>query len=48
MFSKLKRLLRKANARTVDAIWQRIGSLLERFSPEECKNYIRGAGYASI
>ncbi len=48
MFSKLKRLLRKANERTVDATTQRIGNLLEQFSPEECANYIRGAGYASI
>ncbi len=48
MFSKLKRLLRKANERTVDATWQRIGNLLEKFCPEECANYIRGAGYASI
>jgi hypothetical protein len=48
MFSKLKRLLRKANERTVDGTTQRIGNLLEKISPEECANYIRGAGYASI
>jgi hypothetical protein len=48
MFSKLKRLLRKANERPVDATTQRVGNLLEKFSQEECANYIRGAGYASI
>tara|TARA_R110002020_G_scaffold95716_1_gene229464 strand:+ start:130 stop:348 length:219 start_codon:yes stop_codon:yes gene_type:complete len=48
MFSKLKRLLRKANERTVEATWRRIGKLLDHFSPAECKNYIRGASYASI
>jgi transposase len=48
MFSKLKRLLRKANKRTVEATWRRIGKLLDRFPPAECANYIRGAGYASI
>ena len=48
MFSKLKRLLRKANERTVEATWRRIGKLLDRFPPSECANYIRGAGYASI
>ena len=48
MFSKLKRLLRKANERTVDATWRRIGKLLDNFPPAECANYIRGAGYASI
>jgi len=48
MFSKLKRLLRKANERTVEATWRRIGKLLDNFPPDECANYIRGAGYASI
>jgi len=48
MFSKLKRALRRANARTVDATWRCIGDLLDQFSPNECANYIRGAGYASI
>jgi len=48
MFSKLKRLLRKANERTVDATWRRIGDLLDRFSSAECSSYIRAAGYASI
>jgi len=46
VFSKLKRLLRKANERTVEATWRRIGSLLGTFSPDECQNYIKGAGYA--
>jgi transposase len=44
-FSKLKRLLRKAAARSVEALWQAIGGLLDRFSAEECLNYIRHAGY---
>lgn len=48
MFSKLKRLLRKANERTVEATWRRIGNLLDHFPPHEGANYIRGAGYASI
>jgi len=48
MFSKLKRLLRKANERTAEATWRRIGKLLDRFHPDECANYIKGAGYASI
>jgi transposase len=44
-FSKLKRLLRKAAARTVEALWEAIGRLLDCFSPQECANYIRHAGY---
>jgi transposase len=46
VFAKLKRLLRKANARTVEATWRRIGSLLDNFPPHECSNCIRNAGYA--
>ncbi|MBS3929014.1 MAG: transposase, partial [Sphingomonadales bacterium] len=47
MFSKLKRLLRKVNARTIDATWKALGKLLDRFSATECSSYIRDAGYAS-
>ncbi len=48
VFAKLKTLLRKADERTIDATWRRIGKLLECFSPQECANYIRNSGYASI
>ena len=47
VFAKLKTLLRKAAERTVEATWQRIGSLLNRFTPQECANYIQNAGYAA-
>jgi transposase len=46
-FSKLKRLLRKAAARTVEALWEAIGRLLDRFGPEECAGYFRHCGYVS-
>lgn len=45
MFSKLKRLLRSAAARTVGALWDALGSCLNRFPPSECRAYIRHAGY---
>lgn len=45
-FSKLKRLLRDAAERTMDALWQRIGSLLDHFTPNECANYMRHCGIA--
>lgn len=48
VFSKLKTLLRKADERTVEDTWKRIGTLLDCFTPEECANYIGNAGYASI
>ena len=47
VFAKLKTLLRKADERTVEATWRRIGQLLDRFSPQECQNYIANSGYAS-
>ena len=45
-FAKLKALLRKAAERTVDRLWDKIGEILREFSPEECANYFRHAGYA--
>ena len=47
VFAKLKTLLRKANERSVEATWKRIGFLLNAFSPSECANYLRNSGYAS-
>jgi transposase len=47
VFAKLKTLLRKADERTIDGIWQRIGQLLQCFTAAECANYLRNAGYAS-
>ena len=47
-FAKLKLLLRKTQARTVEVLWTAIGSLLDLFSPGECENYIRHAGYCMV
>lgn len=41
LFAKLKTLLRKKAARTVDAICDAIGELLNSFSPQECANYLK-------
>jgi transposase len=46
-FAKLKTLLRKADERSIEAVWKRIGSLLDQFSSDECASYIRHAGYGS-
>lgn len=48
LFSKLKALLRKAAHRTVDALWEEIGKLLNTFTPQECDNYFKSSGYVSI
>ncbi len=48
VFAKLKHLLRKAAARTVEAVCVAIGQVLGTFTPEECANYFRNSGYALI
>jgi transposase len=40
VFAKLETLLRKADERTIEATWRRIGSLLDCFTPAECANYL--------
>ena len=44
-FAKLKAMLRKAAARTVESLWNTIGRLTEAFTPTECANYFAAAGY---
>jgi transposase len=45
LFAKLKALLRKAAARTVEALWTAVATLLTAFSTDECANYFANAGY---
>lgn len=47
-FSKLKALLHKAAERSVDALWNRIGALLNEFTPTECANFFAAAGYEPL
>ncbi len=46
-FAKLKGLLRKARARTIDAMSDSIRESLTCFQPAECRNYLLSARYAS-
>nr|WP_024350444.1 transposase [Aurantimonas coralicida] len=43
-FSKLKTLLRKAAARTLDDLWRAVGDICALFTPDECWNYFKAAG----
>jgi putative transposase len=45
VFAKLKHLLRKAAARSFEAVTAAIGQLLDAFTPEECANYFANSGY---
>jgi transposase len=44
-FAKLKANLRRAAERSTDALWNRIGSIVDTYTPRECANYFRAAGY---
>ena len=46
-FAKLKTLLRKAAARTIDALFAAIADALAKVSPQECRNYLANQGYAT-
>jgi len=46
VFAKLKTSLRKAAARTLDAVSDAIARILPTYSQAECANYLKDAGYA--
>jgi hypothetical protein len=45
-FAKLKALLRTAARRTIDGLCNAIGSALDAFSPDQCRNHIANSGYS--
>jgi transposase len=47
LFARLKALLRKAATRSVDALWNHIGVLLDAFPARECANDFAAAGHVS-
>jgi transposase len=47
-FAKLKAHLRKAEARSFEALWRTIGDICDLFEPQECWNYLKASGYASM
>ena len=48
VFSKLKHMLRKAQARSYDALLTATAELLDTYSPNECANYVRNSGYGVV
>jgi len=44
-FAKLKALLRRAAARSLEALWDAIADALATFTPQECVNFFAAAGY---
>lgn len=45
--SKIKAHLRRIKARNIDELWRALGDICDLFTPEECWNYLKEAGYAS-
>jgi transposase len=48
VFAKFKRLQRKEEARTAEALWKAAGRVLNALTPHEGSNYLRNCGYASV
>jgi transposase len=48
VFAKVKHWMRMAQARSMQAIHDRIAKLVTSISQTECTNYVKNAGYASI
>ncbi|ANN60883.1 transposase [Mesorhizobium loti] len=44
-FAKLKALLRAKAERTIKALWDAVGAVVDLFTPAECANYFKAAGY---
>lgn len=47
-FAKIKHWMRAAQKRTPQETWQHIGHLVSTIEPDECSNYFKNAGYASV
>ena len=47
VFAKLKHMLRRAQARSYDALIETTAQLLDHFPPHECASYLRNSGYAA-
>lgn len=47
-FSKLKAILKKAACRTIDELWNVIGTAIDTFSRAECANYFNACGYEPV
>lgn len=44
-FARLKALMRAKAERTITALWNTLGSIIGLFTPAECANYFKAAGY---
>jgi transposase len=47
VFSKLKHMLRKAQARSYEGVCAAIADILKAYQPQECANYLKNCGYGA-
>ena len=47
-FAKIKHWMRMAQKQTLEDTWKLVGRLVKTIKPQECRNYFKNAGYASI
>jgi transposase len=47
-FAKLKAILKKTAARTIDQLWDAIAEAIDAFTPTECANFFAAAGYEPV
>jgi transposase len=47
-FAKLKAILKKTAARTLDQLWDAIAEAIDAFTPTECANFFAAAGYEPV
>lgn len=47
-FAKIKHWMRHAQKRTITDTWRHLGHLVSTIEPDECRNYLINAGYASV
>ena len=40
--------MRNAQKREIDDIWRQLGRLIDTIEPQQCANYFKNAGYASV
>ena len=45
VFAKFKWLLKSASARSIDALWNLCGTILDAFTEHECRNCFKLCGY---
>ena len=47
-FAQIKYWMRNAQKREIDDIWRHLGRLIDTIEPQQCANYLKNAGYASV